>query len=137
MDSLTPSERSERMSRILSRDTSPERAVRQLISSLGYHYRLHVAGLPGKPDLVFSSRRKVILVNGCFWHRHANCPLARLPKSRLEFWLPKLEANRLRDRRNIAALRVRGWAVQVLWECQLSDPRRITKRVARFLGPVT
>lgn len=117
MDTLTRSERSERMGRILSKDTAPEMVVRRVVSSLGYRYRLHVTSLPGRPDLVFSSRQLVIFVNGCFWHRHRGCRLARLPKSRLEFWLPKLEANRLRDRRNLAALRASSWRVLVLWEC--------------------
>ena len=136
MDTLTRPERSERMGRILSKDTAPEMAVRRVVSSLGYRYRLHVTSLPGRPDLVFSSRQRVIFVNGCFWHRHRGCRLARLPKSRLEFWLPKLEANRLRDRRNLAALRARSWRVLVLWECQLSNVARLSQRMKRFLGPV-
>ena len=136
MDTLTRSERSERMGRILSKDTAPEMVVRRVVFSLGYRYRLHVTRLPGRPDLVFSSRQRVIFVNGCFWHRHKGCRLARLPKSHLEFWLPKLEANRLRDRRNLAALRARGWRVLVLWECQLSNVARLSQRMKRFLGPV-
>ena len=136
MDTLTRSERSERMGRILSKDTAPEMVVRRVVFSLGYRYRLHVTRLPGRPDLVFSSRQRVIFVNGCFWHRHKGCRLARLPKSRLEFWLPKLEANRLRDRRNLAALRARGWRVLVLWECQLSNVARLSQRMKHFLGPV-
>ena len=136
MDTLTRSERRERMRRILSKDTAPEMVVRHVVYSLGYRYRLHVTSLPGRPDLVFSSRQRVIFVNGCFWHRHRGCRLARLPKSRLDFWLPKLEANRLRDRRNVAALRARGWRALVLWECQLSDVARLSRRLTRFLGPV-
>src|SRR5690606_24950543 len=111
------------MSRIRGRDTSPEVVVRRLLTSLGYRYRIHVHALPGRPDIVFSRRRKVIFVHGCFWHRHADsrCRLARLPKSRLEFWVPKLEANKARDSRTIARLRRSGWRVLVVWECQLRN----------------
>jgi DNA mismatch endonuclease (patch repair protein) len=100
-DTLTPQERSARMAKVRSRNTKPERVVRRLVYSLGFRYRLHVAHVPGKPDLVFASRRKAIFVHGCFWHRHAEpaCKLARMPKSRLDFWKPKLERNRLRDER--------------------------------------
>jgi DNA mismatch endonuclease (patch repair protein) len=135
MDTLTPQERSERMGRIRGRDTTPEIVVRRLVSSLGYRYRLHVGRLPGRPDLVFPGRRKVIFVHGCFWHRHPNsrCRLARLPKSRLDFWLPKLESNLERDRRNQAALRRDGWRMLVLWECELHRERNLARRVQRFL----
>lgn len=110
MDPLSPKERSERMSRVRSRDTKPELVVRRLVHSLGYRYRLHRRSLPGRPDLVFPGRRKVIFVHGCFWHRHAGCHSGtRVPKSRLDFWLPKLESNRERDRVNQAALAELGW----------------------------
>ena len=94
-DTLTPEQRSERMRRVRSKDTKPEILVRQIVHRLGFRFRLHRRDLPGIPDLVFPQRRKVIFVHGCFWHRHQDqsCPLARLPKSRLEFWRPKLEAN--------------------------------------------
>ena len=135
MDTLTQQQRSERMSRIRGRNTSPEAVVRRLLSSLGYRYRLHVGRLPGRPDVVFASRRKVVFVHGCFWHRHGNsrCRLARLPKSRLEFWMPKLEANRERDRRNLAELRRQGWKVLVVWECQLRSADAVSRRLRRFL----
>jgi DNA mismatch endonuclease (patch repair protein) len=135
MDTLTREQRSERMGRIRGRNTTPEIIVRRLVSSLGYRYRLHVGRLPGKPDLVFARRRKVIFVHGCFWHRHpkAGCRLARLPKSRLGFWLPKLKRNSERDRRVLAALRREGWKVLVLWECELQRERGLTRRVQRFL----
>jgi len=135
MDTLTPEQRSERMGRIHGRNTTPEAVVRRVVSGLGYRYRLHVGRLPGRPDLVFAGRRKVIFVHGCFWHRHrgTRCSLARLPKSRLDFWLPKLEANSKRDRRNLAALRRAGWQVLVIWECQLRDLAGLSLRVNRFL----
>ncbi len=97
MDTLTPEQRSERMSRVRNKDTKPEMRVRRLVHALGYRYRLHDSRLPGRPDLVFKSRHKVIFVHGCFWHRHDRCELCRMPKSRLQFWKPKLKANRERD----------------------------------------
>jgi DNA mismatch endonuclease Vsr len=93
MDTLSRKERSQRMSLIRNRDTKPELLVRRMIHAAGYRYRLQASGLPGKPDLVFPARRKVLFVHGCFWHRHPKCALARLPKSRLGFWLPKLTEN--------------------------------------------
>jgi len=135
MDTLTPGQRSERMGRIRGQNTAPEAVVRRIVSVLGYRYRLHVGRLPGRPDLVFASRKKVIFVHGCFWHRHRNthCRLARLPKSRQDFWLPKLEANSSRDRRNLLALRRTGWHSLVIWECQLRDVVGLSRRVRRFL----
>lgn len=135
MDTLTQQQRSERMSRIRGRNTSPEATVRRLLTSLGYRYRLHVRSLPGQPDVVFSRQRKVVFVHGCFWHRHAHsrCRLARLPKSRLEFWLPKLESNRDRDKRNMACLRREGWRALVIWECQLRNIESVARRLQRFL----
>lgn len=134
-DTLTHGERSKRMSQVKSKDTKPELVVRHLIYGLGYRYRLHRHDLPGKPDLVFSSSRKVIFVHGCFWHRHqiSKCKLARLPKSRLDFWLPKLEINRIRDKAVQAKLRRLGWKVFVVWECELRDMRRLSARIVRFL----
>src|SRR5687767_2131660 len=99
------------MARVRGRDTGPEMVVRRLVHGLGYRFRLHGRGLPGRPDLVFRSRSKVIFVHGCFWHRHKDCALARVPKSRLEFWEPKLESNRVRDESNLRALKASGWRV--------------------------
>lgn len=132
-DLISPAARSAVMSRVRSKDSAPEMTVRRLLHSLGYRYRLHRAGLPGTPDIVFPSRRKVLFVHGCFWHRHADCALARLPKSRPEFWVPKLEGNRLRDRRNTRALSARGWKVLTIWECQLNDTERLRATLRRFL----
>ena len=91
MDSLSPAERSEIMARVRAKNSRPELLVRKLVYEQGYRYRLHARELPGRPDLVFRKYRKVIFVHGCFWHRHAKCALARMPKSRLDFWQPKLE----------------------------------------------
>jgi DNA mismatch endonuclease (patch repair protein) len=107
--------------------------VRKLVFALGYRYRLHRRDLPGCPDLVFPPKRKVIFVHGCFWHRHQNCALARLPKSRLDFWKPKLEGNRQRDEKNKRALNREGWKVLTVWECQLKDSGCLEARIRRFL----
>ncbi|MEM7120547.1 MAG: DNA mismatch endonuclease Vsr [Pseudomonadota bacterium] len=136
VDSLTPKERSERMARVRGADTKPEMRVRRIVHGMGYRYRLHRRDLPGTPDLVFAPRRKVIFVHGCFWHRHPDpaCPLARLPKSRLEFWIPKLDGNRERDVKNQKRLAELGWDVLEVWECQLRDVDRLRKSIREFLG---
>lgn len=133
MDNLSRAERSEIMARVRSTDTRPEMLVRKMVYALGYRYRLHARDLPGHPDIVFRKRAKVIFVHGCFWHRHAGCALARLPKSRLDFWLPKLEGNRKRDERNKRQLQRTGWKVLTIWECQLNRPARLADRIRRFL----
>lgn len=133
MDTLNPVERSERMSRVRGKNTKPELLVRRLVHGMGYRYRLHRRDLPGTPDLVFPGRGKVIFINGCFWHRHMDCVLARLPKSRNEFWQPKLTANAERDTRNIRALKRLGWGVLTIWECQLGDVTKLANRIRRFL----
>jgi DNA mismatch endonuclease, patch repair protein len=121
------------MARVRSTDTRPEMLVRKVVYALGYRYRLHAKDLPGHPDIVFRKYAKVIFVHGCFWHRHAGCALARLPKSRLDFWLPKLEGNRKRDRRNKRELQRVGWKVLTVWECQLNRPVRVANQIRRFL----
>lgn len=135
MDALSPAERSERMSRVRGKNTGPELTVRRLIHALGYRFRLHRRDLPGTPDLVFAGRRKVIFVHGCFWHRHPDpdCKLARMPKSRQEFWRPKLEGNRARDLRHEAALTEAGWGVMTIWECELRDAASLENRIRTFL----
>ena len=132
MDTLSPAERSKIMARVRSKHSRPELVVRKIVFALGYRYRLHAGDLPGRPDLVFRKRRKVIFVHGCFWHRHGSCALARLPKSRLDFWIPKLEGNRLRDQRNKRALAKQGWKVLTIWECQLKNGGRLETRIRRF-----
>jgi len=122
------------MSRIRSTDTKPEMRVRRLAYALGYRYRLHRRDLPGCPDLVFPGRRKVIFVHGCFWHLHPGCGAARIPKSRPEFWEPKLRRNFERDQGNLKLLTAAGWDVLTLWECQLKNEQQLTEAVLRFLG---
>lgn len=137
MDTLTPAERSERMSRVRATGSKLEMTVRRLIHGLGYRYRLHDRQLPGTPDLVFRSRRKVIFVHGCFWHRHPDpaCRLARLPKSRQEFWLPKLDANRARDVQNQRRLAELGWKSLAIWECEIGDLASLSNKIRTFLSP--
>jgi DNA mismatch endonuclease (patch repair protein) len=134
-DTLTKTQRSARMGLIRGKDTSPELAVRKLVHGLGYRYRLHGRGLPGKPDLVFRSRKRVIFVHGCFWHRHPDsaCKLARLPKSRLDFWLPKLDSNRERDLKNQRELKAMGWKSLVIWECEIQDKASLVRQIRAFL----
>jgi DNA mismatch endonuclease, patch repair protein len=134
VDTLTPRQRSERMSRVHAKDTQPELIVRQLLHRLGYRYRIHWKHLPGRPDIVFRNRRKAIFVHGCFWHRHEGCKLATLPKTRTKFWSDKLDGNRRRDGRNLELLRVLGWEALVVWQC---ETRRVDLRrqIAHFLAP--
>lgn len=133
MDFVASALRSEIMGRARSRDTNPEMTVRRIVHAMGYRYRLHAKDLPGKPELAFRSRKKVVFVHGCFWHRHAGCALARVPKSRQDYWLAKLDANRLRDMRNERALRDAGWDVLTIWECELSDIVKFKTRIRGFL----
>jgi len=137
VDTLTVAERSRIMGRVRSKDTKPEMLVRRLTHGLGYRYRLHDKKLPGCPDLVFRVRRKVIFVHGCFWHRHRNCALARLPKSRRDFWTPKLNANRKRDERNLRELMNAGWSALVIWECEIADTDALARRIRDFLEDET
>lgn len=135
MDTLTREERSERMSRVRSKNTAPELAVRRLVHAMSYRFRLHRRDLPGTPDLAFPGRRKAIFVHGCFWHRHPDpdCKLARMPKSRQEFWKLKLEGNRARDLRNEEALAAAGWGVMTVWECELRDAASLKNKIRTFL----
>jgi DNA mismatch endonuclease, patch repair protein len=130
-DTLTPEQRSERMARIGPKNSKPEMIVRRLAHAMGFRFRLHDTRLPGKPDLVFRARRKVIFVHGCFWHRHPGC--GRMPKSRLSFWRKKLEGNRSRDLKVQRKLRAIGWTVLVVWECQARDIGSLAHRIRMFL----
>ena len=120
------------MSLVRSRDTKPEMLVRRLVHRLGYRYRLHRRDLPGVPDLVFSSRQRVIFVNGCFWHGHS-CRWGRIPKSHVEYWEQKIGRNRQRVQQNLRKLRRMKWKCLVLWECELEKIDAITSRIIRFL----
>lgn len=134
MDSVSVKRRSEIMSRIRSSDTRPEMHVRRLLHGLGYRYVLHRRDLPGVPDLVFPSRRKIVFVQGCFWHQHKGCSDGRTPKSRATYWKPKLQRNVQRDRLNVSKLRRDGWKVMFVWECETGRADALRKRLTRFLG---
>ncbi len=132
-DRLSTAERSERMSRIRSVNTKPEMIVRRLVHSMGYRYRLHARDLPGTPDLVFGPRKKVIFVNGCFWHQHG-CRRYRQPRTKTSFWDPKLARNKVRDQAVRAMLREKGWKTLTIWECHLTQRLLLANRIRRFLG---
>lgn len=122
-----------RMAHIRKKDTKPEMTVRQMVHRMGYRYRLHRSDLPGTPDLVFPLLKKIVLVHGCFWHRH-DCSLGKKqPMHRKEYWLPKLARNHERDAVNEAALRRLGFRVLVIWECQTRDRAALKQRLASFL----
>lgn len=125
--------RSAQMARVKNRDTKPEMIVRRALHAAGLRFRLQDKRLPGRPDVVLPSRRVAVQVRGCFWHRHSDpkCTLARIPRSRLDFWLPKLEANAARDAKNDAELQKQGWYLYVVWECELL---RVAERQARLLA---
>jgi DNA mismatch endonuclease (patch repair protein) len=133
IDTLSPEARSKRMSLVKGRDTKPERHVREILKKLGYRYRLQYSRLPGKPDFAFPAKRKAIWVHGCFWHRHENCSLARLPKGRQDFWIPKLEGNKKRDLEHQDKVRQMGWQILVIWECELSNQPSVESKIKHFL----
>ncbi|WP_150723558.1 very short patch repair endonuclease [Pandoraea capi] len=133
MDRLSAERRSWLMSRVGGTNTTPELVVRKLLFSLGFRYRLHDARLPGRPDIVFRGRCKVIFVNGCFWHGHEGCRYGRLPKSRIEFWAAKIERNRERDRQNEKRLREMGWCSLTVWQCELKNLEELAKKLYDFL----
>lgn len=133
MDRVPQETRSVLMARVRHKDTKPEMKVRRLAHRLGFRFRLHRPDMPGKPDLVFPSRRAAILVHGCFWHQHEGCRKATIPRTRQDFWEAKLGRNVERDRATEAALRKLGWRVLVVWECETSDEEALSKRLIGFL----
>ncbi|HEX4155227.1 MAG TPA: DNA mismatch endonuclease Vsr [Acidobacteriaceae bacterium] len=135
MDILNRHERRKRMAAVRQKNTAPELVVRRILHRLGYRYRLHSRDLPGTPDIVFSRRRAVVFVHGCFWHAHAGCSRASVPVTRRAYWLKKFSTNIARDAANIRRLRQRGWRVLVVWSCETSDGDRLQARLERFLGP--
>lgn len=133
MDTRTPEQRRRIMQSVHSKNTGPELLVRKLLFRLGYRYRLHCKGLPGTPDIVFSSRRKVIFIHGCYWHGHG-CKKGRLPKSGENYWSEKISKNRERDARKEDELRRAGWEALTVWQCELSDMVKLHERLKIFLG---
>lgn len=129
--------RSWTMSRVKSTNTTPEMIVRRLLHGLGYRYRLHGAKLPGKPDVVFAGRRKVVFVHGCYWHGHDCKRGSRVPSTRQDYWVPKLVRNKERDARHVSSLEQLGWDVLVVWECEIKDRVALGERLQNFLGPAS
>lgn len=133
-DKLSPEARSALMSRIGAKDTLPEMSVRRMLHALGYRYVLHDKRLPGKPDLVFPGRRKVVFVHGCFWHGHS-CARGFRPSTNAAFWVAKIDGNRARDRRSLRAIRAQGWRVFTVWECEVQAKKfeALRRRLVSFL----
>lgn len=136
MDTLSKEHRSWNMGRIRSRDTTPELKVRSVLHRLGYRFRLHSKTLPGKPDIVLPKWKLVILVHGCFWHRHTGCKMAYTPKSRIEFWNGKFNANVVRDQAVRKMLTDLGWHVSTVWECQTEDPTQLERAIRNIMLPL-
>lgn len=134
-DVHSPEQRSYNMSRIRSKDTKPELLIRKFLYAQGYRYRLHVKTLPGKPDIVLTKCRIAIFVHGCFWHGHDNCKFFVVPKTRTEFWLNKIDGNKLRDFKNLSQLKHEGWNVLVIYECDLKQDKQ-QKTLNRILNKV-
>ena len=134
MDRLTPQARSALMARVRSKNTSPEIAVRKILSAMGFRYRLHRRDLPGAPDIVLPGRKKVVWVHGCFWHRHSDCRYATTPKSNSRFWNAKFKRNVRRDAENRLKIEELGWHSMVIWQCELKEPQRVVRKLSRFLS---
>ena len=132
VDTRTPEQRHRIMRAVQSKHTGPEWKVRRLLHGVGYRYRLHRKDLPGKPDIVFPIRKKAIFVHGCFWHAHG-CRYDRPPKSRLDYWLPKREQNKIRDSRKQAGLEALGWRVLTVWQCETRDMNALAIELRNFL----
>lgn len=134
MDTVDQTTRSQVMGRIRGKDTKPELAVRRIAHRLGYRFRLHRSDLPGRPDLVFSGRRKVVFVHGCYWHRHPGCRYAYSPKSNVDFWTQKFENNQRRDNAALTQLRNGGWDPLIIWECESVNSDLVAARLTAHLG---
>jgi DNA mismatch endonuclease (patch repair protein) len=135
VDQLSREQRSAFMAKIRGVNTTPEIAIRRVLHRAGYRFRLHTSGLPGRPDIVFARRKRVVFVHGCFWHAHRNCNSFHVPKTRSNYWAIKFLRNRQRDADNLASLKRLGWRAAVVWECELSDLDSVLKRLKAFLGP--
>jgi DNA mismatch endonuclease (patch repair protein) len=131
-DRLDPDRRRRLMQQVKGKDTLPEKTVRSLLHRMGYRFRLHRRDLPGTPDIVLPGWRVALFVHGCYWHGHG-CRIGKLPKSRLDYWGPKIDANRARDRRKETALAAIGWRVEVVWQCELADQKQLASRLRAIL----
>jgi DNA mismatch endonuclease (patch repair protein) len=133
-DRLTPAQRSAHMARIRRSNTKPEMIVRRLLHRLGYRFRLQWKAAPGRPDVAFPGRRRIIFVHGCFWHQHPGCRVAHVPTTRRDFWEQKFSRNRARDARDLARASEDGWTSLVVWECETGDEQLLEGRLRDFLG---
>lgn len=129
-DRVSRAQRSRNMAAVRSSNTTPEKAVRSILHRLGLRFRLHQRALPGTPDIVLKRHVTVVFVHGCFWHGH-DCPRGKMPGTRPEFWIPKLQRNRERDLDNARRLRAQGWKVLIVWECELRNPNQLSRRLAK------
>ncbi|HEY8380773.1 MAG TPA: very short patch repair endonuclease [Microvirga sp.] len=134
LDPLSKEKRSALMRKVRQKNTAPELLLRRLLHAKGWRYRLHSKDLPGRPDIVFRGKRLAIFVHGCFWHGHLGCNKATVPKTRTDFWLAKIEANRARDLKAEEALKELGWRVAVVWQCELREPDKVLARLERMLA---
>lgn len=134
MDTLMPAERSALMAKIRGKDTKPEKQVRSMLHRAGYRFSLHRKELPGKPDIVLRKYKTVVFVHGCFWHRHAGCKVASMPKSNTAFWQEKFDRNTANDRKHRAALGKLGWKVVTIWECELKHPGQVLEKLRKALA---
>jgi len=132
-DRFTSQERSRIMSRVKGRDTKPEKLIRSLLHAMGYRFRLHRKGLPGKPDILLPKHRKAIFVHGCFWHGHADCRRAARPESNADFWNKKIDGNMARDKMVQAELGKSGWSLLVIWQCEMKDVEKLRQNLEYFL----
>lgn len=133
MDFMGPFQRSAAMSRVRGKNTKPELVIRKLLFLMGFRYRLHLKDLPGKPDIVFTKKRKIIFVHGCFWHQHKNCSKSTIPKTKPDWWREKLERNILRDTHVERSLAQRGWSILVIWECEIKQLDVVKMKLMSFL----
>lgn len=132
MDTITKQQRSINMSKIRSKNTSPEVIVRKILLGMGFRYRLHLASLPGKPDVILKKYKTAIFINGCFWHQHKNCKRSSIPKSNKDYWVPKLENNIQRQKENISQLKRLGWKPLIIWECEVKKIDELTQKLSKI-----
>ena len=135
-DHVSEQKRSYIMSRVPSKNSMLELAVRKALHARGLRFRLHSQGLPGTPDIVFSRQRIAIFVHGCFWHGHSGCSKSRLPGTRRKYWSTKINRNRKRDAENLNSLTNLGWRSEVIWGCEVKDPERLERFVDRVWGRI-
>ncbi len=133
-DHLSAEQRSWNMSRILSKNTTPEKTVRSILHNMGYRFRIHLSDFPGKPDIVLKKYKKIIFCNGCFWHQHPGCIRATIPKTNTDYWIPKLEKNVSRFNYVVTNLRNLGWNVSVIWECETKNINKLSKKLYFILN---